>query len=158
MNRDKISAFTLKIASSNGSGLITILYEIYEEYEKDSLEEFRAGNVDQAVAYAKKCAEVVNHLQKDLNFEYKVSRDLYALYDYVQRNVAKSIYKANNEGLLEAKRIMDDLGDAFNQIAKEDMSEPLMHNTQHVIAGATYSRNSLNENIMGNQTGRGFWA
>ena len=33
MNRDKISAFTLKIASSNGCGLISILYDIYEEYD-----------------------------------------------------------------------------------------------------------------------------
>ncbi len=46
MNRDKISAFTLKIASSNGCGLISILYDIYEEYEKDAIDDFKAGNVD----------------------------------------------------------------------------------------------------------------
>lgn len=158
MNKDKISAFTLKIASSNGTGLITILYDIYEEYEGDALEYFEAGQVDDAIAALKKCSEVVNHLQKDLNFEYKVSGNLYALYDYVQRNVAKSIYKANADGLLEAKKVMDELGEAFEQIAKEDKSAPLMKNTQAVIAGATYSRNSLNESIMGNQSSRGFWA
>ena len=158
MNKDKISAFTLKIASSNGTGLITILYDIYEEYEGDALEYFEAGQVDDAIVALKKCSEVVNHLQKDLNFEYKVSGNLYALYDYVQRNVAKSIYKANATGLLEAKKVMDELGEAFEQIAKEDKSAPLMKNTQAVMAGATYSRNSLNENIMGNQSSRGFWA
>ncbi|MBE5915312.1 MAG: flagellar protein FliS [Pseudobutyrivibrio ruminis] len=158
MNKDKISAFTLKIASSNGTGLITILYDIYEEYEGDALEYFEAGQVDDAIVALKKCSEVVNHLQKDLNFEYKVSGNLYALYDYVQRNVAKSIYKANSDGLLEAKKVMDELGEAFEQIAKEDKSAPLMKNTQAVMAGATYSRNSLNENIMGNQSSRGFWA
>ena len=158
MNKDKISAFTLKIASSNGTGLITILYDIYEEYEGDALEYFEAGQVDDAIVALKKCSEVVNHLQKDLNFEYKVSGNLYALYDYVQRNVAKSIYKANADGLLEAKKVMDELGEAFGQIAKEDKSAPLMKNTQAVMAGATYSRNSLNENIMGNQSSRGFWA
>lgn len=158
MNKDKISAFTLKIASSNGTGLITILYDIYEEYEGDALEYFEAGQVDDAIVALKKCSEVVNHLQKDLNFEYKVSGNLYALYDYVQRNVAKSIYKANAGGLLEAKKVMDELGEAFEQIAKEDKSAPLMKNTQAVMAGATYSRNSLNENIMGNQSSRGFWA
>ena len=99
MNKDKISAFTLKIASSNGTGLITILYDIYEEYEGDALEYFEAGQVDDAIVALKKCSEVVNHLQKDLNFEYKVSGNLYALYDYVQRNVAKSIYKANADGM-----------------------------------------------------------
>jgi flagellar protein FliS len=72
--------------------------------------------------------------------------------------VSKSIYKANTEGLLEAKRVMDELGEAFEQIAKEDKSAPLMRNTQAVMAGVTYGRSSLNESIMGNQTSRGFWA
>lgn len=158
MNRDKISAFTLRIASSNGCGLISILYDIYEEYETDALENFEAGQVTEAIVALKKCVEVVSHLQKDLNFEYKVSGNLYALYDYVQRNVSKSIYKANADGLLEAKKVMDELGDAFDQLAKEDTSAPIMQNTQHVMAGITYGKNSLNESVMGNQARRGFWA
>jgi len=158
MNKDKISAFTLKIASSNGLGLISILYDIYEEYETDALDNFEAGQVDEAIAALKKCATVVSHLQKDLNFNYKVSGNLYALYDYVQRNVSKSIYKADSEGLIEAKKVMDELGDAFEQIAKEDTSAPLMQNTQSVVAGMTYGKGSLNESILGNQSSRGFWA
>ena len=158
MNKDKISAFTLKIASSNGLGLISILYDIYEEYETDALDNFEAGQVDEAIAALKKCATVVSHLQKDLNFNYKVSGNLYALYDYVQRNVSKSIYKANSEGLIEAKKVMDELGDAFEQLAKEDTSAPLMQNTQSVVAGMTYGKGSLNESILGNQSSRGFWA
>ena len=71
MNRDKISAFTLKITSSNGSELISILYDIYSEYEYDAIEEFKAGQVNEAIAALKKCAEVVSHLQRDLNFEGK---------------------------------------------------------------------------------------
>ena len=158
MNKDKISAFTLKIASSNGLGLISILYDIYEEYETDALDNFEAGQVDEAIAALKKCATVVSHLQKDLNFNYKVSGNLYALYDYVQRNVSKSIYKADSEGLIEAKKVMDELGDAFEQIAKEDTSAPLMQNTQSVVAGMTYGKGSLNESILGNESSRGFWA
>ena len=158
MNRDKISAFTLKIASSNGCGLIAILYDIYKEYEKEALDNFEAGKVNDAVDALKRCAEVVNHLQKDLNFEYKVSSNLYALYDYVQRNVSKSIYKANAGGLLEAKRVMDELGDAFDQLAGKDSSAPIMKNTQYVRAGVTYGREALTESLMGNQTSRGFWA
>lgn len=158
MNKDKISAFTLRIASSNGCGLITILYDIYEEYEAEVLDYFEAGQVAEATVAMKKCAEVVSHLQNDLNFDYKVSGNLYALYDYVKRNISKSIYKANTEGLLEAKRIMDELGTAFEQLAEEDNSAPLMKNTQYVMAGITYGRESLNESLMGDQISRGFWA
>ncbi|QFJ54078.1 flagellar protein FliS [Pseudobutyrivibrio xylanivorans] len=158
MNKDKISAFTLRIASSNGCGLITVLYDIYEEYESEAIENFKAGQVDEAILALKKCSQVVTHLQKDLNFDYKVSTNLYALYDYVKRNISKSIYKATAEGLLEAKRIMDELGAAFEEIAREDCSDPLMQNTQYVMAGITYGRETLNESLMGNQTSRGFWA
>jgi len=158
MNKDKISAFTLKIASSNGCGLISILYDIYKEYEADALDNFEAGKVDEALTALRKCSEVVCHLQRDLNFEYKVSSNLYALYDYVKRNIAKSMYKATPEGLLEGKKVMDELGLAFRQLALSDESKPIMRNTQQVMAGITYSKGSLNESIMGNQTSRGFWA
>ncbi len=158
MNKDKISAFTLKIASSNGCGLISILYDIYEEYETEALDHFTAGQVTEAIEALKNCSKVVDHLQKDLNFDYEVSINLYALYDYVQRNVSKSIYKANSEGLMEAKIVMDELGEAFFQLAKEDESEPIMQNTQHVMAGITYGKDSLNESLLGNQFSRGFWA
>ena len=72
--------------------------------------------------------------------------------------MSKSIYKANEEGLLEAKKVMDELGDAFDQVAKKDSSAPIMQNTQYVRAGVTYGREALNESLMGNGTSRGFWA
>ena len=53
---------------------------------------------------------------------------------------------------------MDELGDAFEQLAEQDKSKPLMGNTQKVIAGITYGKGTLNESLMGNQASRGFWA
>ena len=58
----------------------------------------------------------------------------------------------------EAKKVMDELGDAFEQLAEQDKSKPLMGNTQKVIAGITYGKGTLNESLMGNQASRGFWA
>lgn len=158
MNKDKISAFTLRIASSNSSGIISVLFDIYKEYENDAVVGFYTGLNDEANVALKKCSEVVSHLQRDLNFEYSVSKDLYALYDYVQRCLSRSVYQGSDDGLKEAKKVMDELADAFGQIAKEDHSAPVMRNTQSVVAGYTYGRSSLNESIAGNQTSRGFWA
>ena len=158
MDRDKISTFTLRISSSNGTGLIGILYEIYKEYETEAIEAMNRQDIAEATDKIKRCSNVVNHLKKDLNFRYDMSRDLYALYDYVQRALSKSIYKRNTEGILEAQQVMDGLGEAFLKVAAQDKSQPVMRNTQKVVAGYTYGRNSLNENIMGNQANRGFWA
>ena len=158
MNKEKISAFTLRIASSNGTQLIAILYDIYKEYEEEAVAAFGEGDIDTATECLKKCNEVLEHLQKDLNFSYKISKDLYALYDYAKRGIAKSIYLGNITGIDQAKTVMDSLGEAFKEIASEDESAPLMKNTQKVMAGATYGRYSLNENIMGDQSNRGFLA
>lgn len=158
MNKDKISAFTLRIASSNGTGLISVLYDIYKEYEEEALASFENGMVDEAIASIRKCSEVVAHLQKDLNFDYSVSRDLYALYDYVQRCLSRSIYQSNTAGIEDARDVMGSLAEAFEQIASQDYSAPLMQNTQQVRAGFTYGRTSLNEDLIGNQTSRGYWA
>ncbi len=157
MNRDKISAFTLRIASSNKTGLISVLYDIYEEYQNDAIAAFKAGEIAEAVDNLKKCSEVVSHLKKDLNFNYAVSKNLYALYDYVQRCLSRSIYKASDEGVLEAKEIMAELQEAFAQIAREDNSAPIMQNSQKIMAGMTYGPGSLNENFINNETNRGFW-
>lgn len=158
MNKDKISAFTLKIASSNGSELISILYDIYEVYESEALEALSVSDLTEANKAINKCSEVVVHLQKDLNFSYGVSKDLYSLYDYVKRALARSIYMANDQGIRDAKVVMDKLGEAFSEVAANDKSAPLMKNTQKVVAGYTYGRNSLNEGISGNEYSRGFWA
>lgn len=158
MNKDKISAFTLRIASSNGSGLISILYDIYEEYEQEAIAFYDDNNIEEATSAVKKCSEVVTHLKNDLNFDFSISKELYSLYDFVQRALSRSIYKGDKEGVLEAKTVMDKLGEAFAEIADNDTSAPIMRNTQSVVAGYTYGRNSLNENLTGNEYNRGFWA
>ena len=53
---------------------------------------------------------------------------------------------------------MDELRKTFKILAGEDSSAPIMQNTQYVMAGITYGRESLNESLMGNQNSRGFWA
>ena len=43
---------------------------------------------------------------------------------------------------------MTKLKAAFEEVAKQDTSEPLMENTQQVYAGLTYGKGSLNEVLM----------
>ena len=158
MTKETISAFTLKITSSNKSQLINIVFEIYKVHEAEALEALESGDIKSATHSISKLIEVVNHLQKDLDFKYDISKELNALYDFVQRSLAKAIYQAKPEVIYEARVVMDELSDAFMQIAALDSSEPLMRNTQSVVAGYTYGRTSLNESFMNDQTSRGFWA
>ena len=158
MTKETITAFTLKITSSNRTQLINIVYEIYKVHETEALEAIERGDRDAAAHSISKCIQVVSHLQKDLDFKYDIANELDALYDFVQRSLSKAMYQLKPEGLYDARIVMDELSDAFLQIAALDSSAPLMDNTQAVAAGMTYGRYGHNESFVQDQSNRGFWA
>ena len=57
-----------------------------------------------------------------------------------------------------AERLMRRLYDGFVQAAAQDMSAPLMKNTQQVYAGYTYGRDDLVETFDKPDRSRGFFA
>lgn len=159
MTKDQIQIYTRKIVESNSTGIIAILFDIYEAYSDDAKAAFEKNDVATATEELKKATEVISHLKNDLVFKYDISTELYALYDFCQRSISKSIYKGNVEGLLESDSIMSKLAVSFKKIAEKDSEKPVMKNSQHVIAGYTYGRNSLNEMVSDGTYGpRGFYA
>lgn len=159
MTKELINQYTLKISSSNSTGIIATLFEIYFSYGDDAREACKCNDKMELVNAVKQCSKVVSHLQKDLDFKYEISKDLYSLYDFCLRSLAKSIYKADLAGLEDADKVMKKLQDAFSQIARADESKPMMANAQYVIAGMTYGRAGLNESMASRNRGpRGFYA
>lgn len=158
MTVEDIKGFTNRIVAGNRSQIICVLFDIYKVSEKEALSALAAGEKSNAVKSMNKCTEVLMHLKNALDFNYDISNELYALYDFCQREVSKSIYKANDEGILVASPIMDKLADAFVQVAKEDTSGPMMSNTQEVHAGFTYGKGGMTEQISdGTARPRGFF-
>ena len=158
MKREEIVDFNRKIAQSNPTQLICVLYEIYFAYERDALEALEAGQQEDYVAAVRGCSRVVLHLRSVLDFSYEISGELYALYTFVARELAKAMYREKKEEILNAGKIMKTLQEAFAQVAKEDLREPMMNNTQEVTVGLTYGRNRLNESVAKDIGTRGFWA
>ena len=55
------------------------------------------------------------------------------------------------------REVMTKLKEAFEEVAKQDTSGPLMENTQQVYAGLTYGKGSLNEVLIsGDEYNRGY--
>ena len=55
------------------------------------------------------------------------------------------------------REVMGKLKEAFQEVAKQDYSAPVMKNTQQVYAGLTYGKGSLNEVLLtGNDSNRGY--
>ena len=157
MDQEHIATFTRRITNGNKSEIIVVLYDMIIVDLDDALEGINNGDQQEYMEALRHASEVLGHLQEALDFEYDISKDLYGLYDFSKRSIAKSMYTGREEGILEAKKVLEPLAEAFKEVAKADNSEPLMANAQTVSAGMTYGRNDINEAVQSGDN-RGFLA
>ncbi len=157
MEKEDIIAFNRKIVNSNPSELICVLYEMYFAYEADALEALEKDNQEAYVNATRQCGQVVEHLRSVLDFKYEIAANLYALYTYVERKLAKAMYRKKEEEFSDARKVMKSLQEAFVQVAKQDNRESMMENTQQVLVGLTYGRNNLHESVAKDIGTRGYW-
>ena len=149
--------FTRRITTSNKSGLVVIMYEIYFTYIDEAKKSKKNDDHDGFKENIRHAGDVLVRLKDDLNFKYSLSSDLYRLYTFAQLQLSISMTRYSEEELDIAKDIIYPLWEAFSQVAKEDDSAPMMRNIQEVYAGMTYGRGTLTEDVMGNAN-RGFLA
>ena len=150
--------FTRRITQSNRSELVVVLYDICFSYFDEAEKNLKEKDFDVYKEAIRKADAVIGELQAALNFQYELSPQLYPLYSYCRRELMRSMYQQSGDGIAHAKRVLSGLYQAFCEVAKQDTSEPLMHNTQQVYAGMTYGKEQLNENFQDFDTSRGFFA
>ena len=147
MNQENIAVFTRRITNGNKSEIINVLFDMIQVDLDDALNGIRNHEQEEYMEALRHASEVLEHLQEALDFNYDISKNLYSLYDYSKRAIAKSMYTGREEGILEAKEVIDPLAEAFKEVAKMDDSAPLMANAQKIAAGITYGRNDVNEAV-----------
>ena len=157
MKQESINTFTRRITSGNKSEIIVVLFDMIKEDLNDALDGLRGHDQEEYMEALRHASEVLEHLQEALDFHYDISKDLYSLYDYCKRSIAKSMYSGREEGILEAKEVIEPLAEAFEEVAKNDNSAPLMENAQKIAAGLTYGKSDINESV-DTDSNRGFLA
>ena len=157
MNQDDVTTFTRRITNGNKSEIIAVLFDMIQVDLDDALDGLRNHEQEEYMEALRHASEVLEHLQNALDFNYDISKDLYSLYDYCKRVIAKAMYSGREEGILEAREVIDPLAEAFREVAENDDSAPLMENAQKIAAGLTYGRNDVNESV-DNSDNRGFLA
>ena len=157
MDKENIAVFTRRITSGNKSEIINVLFDMIEVDLDDALSGIRNHEQEEYMEALRHASEVLEHLQEALDFNYDISKDLYKLYDYAKRAIAKSMYTGREEGILEAKEVIDPLSEAFAEVAESDDSAPLMENAEKIAAGLTYGRSDINESVE-SSSNRGFLA
>ena len=156
MTAEQKKEFTRKITQANSAQLIVILYDIALVYVNDAIafmEKDDMANARIQADFAKKSIEEMIH---NLHFEYELATVLHQLYLSMKKSLRDGILDNKKELLISVKNNLEKLRDAYDSIVSVDESAPVMSHTQSVVAGLTYGRNSLNENLTDAGSNRGF--
>ncbi len=160
MTKEEISIFTNRISSCNGTGIIAVLFDIYSCYTDDAKCALKKmGEKDALKDYTyslRQASLVLRHLKGALDFKYDISKDLYSLYDYCERALAKAAYSLDETEIDNTIKVMDQIGASFREIAKNDTSPSVMGHTQKVRAGFTYGKYDVNETVY-TEVNRGYF-
>ena len=157
MDQEAVTTFTRRITNGNKSQIIVVLFDMVLVDLDDATEGLKNHEQEEYMEALRHANEVLEHLQNALDFKYDISKDLYSLYDYCKRSIAKSMYSGRDEGINEAREVIEPLAEAFREVAENDDSAPLMENTQKIAAGLKYGKTDVNEAVDTNDN-RGFLA
>ncbi len=144
MTDEKKKEFTLKITQANKTRIVVLTYELALTYLSDAENASDREESERSIRHAKNCIE---QLRNVLDFSQEIALYLYRIYNYVSLLLDKAVIRNEKTHLKEAEGLITKLHDAFEKIADEDSSDPLMKNTETVYSGLTYGRTGVQDNI-----------
>ncbi len=158
MTQEKKQEFTLRITQANKTQMITIIYEIVISYLDDVLDDLSIGNKTEAEKNLLNAQNCIDELISSLNLRLELGRMLHKIYIFSKKELIVASVNHNMHRIWRVKQNFKVLKEAYEQLEKNDDSEPMMDNTQKVYAGLTYGRYSLNEDISQLSMNRGYMA
>ncbi len=159
MTQELKSAFTKRITQANKSEIIVILYEILFTYLEEAKKALSGEkDYDTANDALRRASQVLEHLKDALDFKYELAGQLFPLYVFAQKEMAKAMYLADPQMIDTIEGLMRPLQEAFIEVAAKDGTGSVMKNTEKVVAGYTYGRSDINEAMADYDSSRGFFA
>lgn len=156
MTKEMKQIFTRRITQANRTQLVVVVYDMLLAYLEEGMKAYETDNkqeFDRNLNLARSC---IAELRSSLNFEYDLSKNLFSIYAFADRELAGDIYGAKTDNIDAIIKMFQKLRDAYHTISKEDDSEPLMENIQDVYAGYTYGKTDVNESLVNYGAQRGY--
>ncbi|MCR4764010.1 MAG: flagellar protein FliS [Lachnospiraceae bacterium] len=158
MTEEQKQAYTRRITQANKTQLVTILYEMTSDYMKDAAAAAAKGDgpeTDRQIQLAQGCVDQLIH---GLDMRIEISNNLLQLYLYAKQELIKAVTDHDPKHFDNAGIVINGLHETYLKLEQMDSSEPVMENTQSVVAGMTYGQNGLNEALANPDANRGFKA
>lgn len=158
MTQDKIQTYTRKIAMSNKTQMITILYEMVLDYIEEAEFALKINDDRGFEGGLKKAMNCIDELIHSLDMNYELGRNLLALYLFEKRMLLIASTKNSNKELRHVTRTFNKLHEAYVQLEKMNNDDSLMKNVPKVYVGLTYGKGNLKESITDDYGHRGLMA
>lgn len=158
MTKECKQQFTLRITQANKTEMIVILYEMLLAYSEEALEALDRAEILEFREALRKMRGCLEELFASLNLDYELAVRLLSLYLYCNRELIKADIRKEKEPLFHIRTVVEKLLEAYRELAKQDVTGPVMQNSQTVYAGLTYGKNSLSKDMAEQGTNRGFRA
>ncbi|TCL00077.1 flagellar protein FliS [Natranaerovirga hydrolytica] len=157
MSKTEIKDYSTRIAQASSGELVVITHQIILDCINEARYEKEQDNKVAFIKKIKKGQKALRSLTDSLNVEYNISKELMALYIYVNKEFVEAYVKYTVQPLISIEKVINNLLVGWEKACKAEKSEPLVDNAQQVYAGLTYGKGTLNETIMDNDN-RGFRA
>jgi flagellar protein FliS len=145
MTSERLQAYTARIAAASKSELVVIMYEIILDDIEAAFIAYENKNMTNFLKELKHAGRFLNQLMANLDYKYEISYSLMSLYIYVNKRLINASFQKCTEELNTAKSILTKLLIGFQGVSKEDVTGPVMQNSQQLYAGFTYGKGTLNE-------------
>ena len=145
MTNELMHACTARISQASRTEMVVIVYEIILSDIEAAQIAHQNGDMVTYNKEIKHAQRFLSELMGTLDYKYKISFDLMSLYIYVNKSLITAVFQKDPEALKAADSVLRKLMVGFQGICKEDLSGPVMQNTQQLYAGLTYGKGVLNE-------------
>lgn len=106
------------VETASPAQLLLMLFDGAIKFTKLSLEAMDKKNIQDAHNYNIRVQDIIEELMVTLDFNYPISKDLYSLYEYMNRRLVEGNLKKDPEPLQEVLRFLIDFRETWAEAAK----------------------------------------
>lgn len=138
----------MRIATSNGAGLVALLYEGLIENMKEIMSNM--NDKETIVERLDNSRDILSHLMATLGEDDELTLNTKNIYLYVNRLMTEGYNNNSIQKYEEVIKVITPLWEAWNELSLTDTSKTVEAPKPSVVAGMTYGRNNMSEYVTGN--------
>lgn len=149
MTSEEMNVYKMRITQAGVGELTVIMLEMEMQWIREAIEAYDNGDMDTYISNVEKAQATQVELMNGLNLDNEVSKDVYSVYVFFNKQLINSKIKRAPQELDRIVEMLEKYHESFLAIAGTDTEGPVMDQSEKVYAGLTYGSGGLVENSMG---------